>query len=299
MKLLEVNWLRFIAIISILVWHCFCCPIQCWNLLEPSFTTKLVTRISSFLIPGANMPLFTCLSGYLFAHLYYNKKKSYTSFTSILRNKFHRLVVPFFIIGTIGTLSVPERHWTGIFWGDGSSMWFCAMLFWCTMLRWIVLKYNNYWISYLILGLCIVYYFIKAHYGLPHSFHGIPIGLFCFNRAFYYYPFFVLGDVLYKYRDIIIKSQNKTWIILFICFLIVGNLQYLNHEIIAYGSMKFMPVCLILLLFVITIKLTNNRIVFGSRNSSYKSKTLISESSSKNLIISNRHVRGGYFMLEF
>jgi fucose 4-O-acetylase-like acetyltransferase len=75
------------------------CPIACWGLLEPSGFTKAVNAIFIFFIPQANMPLFTCLSGYLFAHLYESKKDSYTTFRGILKNKFNRLVVPFLIIG--------------------------------------------------------------------------------------------------------------------------------------------------------------------------------------------------------
>lgn len=43
MQLQEVNFLRFIAIILVVTWHCFVCPICIWEplLLEKSMFTKI------------------------------------------------------------------------------------------------------------------------------------------------------------------------------------------------------------------------------------------------------------------
>ena len=144
MKLLEVNWLRFFAISSILIWHCMVCPTSEWNLLESSSYTQIVRTVGKITMPEANMPLFTCLSGYLFAFLFYTKKKGYNSFKDLLINKVKRLFIPFIILGSLATLAVPTRPFVkGMIWGDGSSLWFCAMLFWCTLLRYIVLSSCN------------------------------------------------------------------------------------------------------------------------------------------------------------
>lgn len=144
MKLNVVNWLRFFAIVSILIWHCVVCPATGWGLLQESYYTKIIFVFKKVFIPEANMPLFTALSGYLFAHLFYQRKSNYTSFLSIVKNKFARLVIPFLVLGSLFTLIVPERPFvSGMIWGDGSSLWFCMMLFWCTMIRSAVLFYND------------------------------------------------------------------------------------------------------------------------------------------------------------
>lgn len=251
MKLQEVNLIRFIAITTIVFWHCFCCPTHVWGLLNTSPYTHIVSIISSILIPGANMPLFVCISGYLFAHLFYSKKQTYTSFNGLVKNKFHRLVIPFLVIGTVGTLIISERPNTGIIWGDGSSMWFCIMLFWCTLLRWLILYFDNKYLSCILLLLCIAFYFAMPSYGLPHMTFGIPTGLLCFSRTFYYYPFFVLGDNLYKKRTSLEGIGYIITIIFF--FTICSTLQNLDLSYISYVSKKLMPLFLIQLLFSICI----------------------------------------------
>lgn len=144
MKLIVVNWLRFYAIVSILIWHCIICPATGWNLLPASNYTSIIDFIGKVFIPEANMPLFTALSGYLFAYLFYQKKKSYASFHAIFKNKFKRLVIPFLVLGSLATLIVPGRPFvSGMIWGDGSSLWFCMMLFWCTLFRSGALLYNK------------------------------------------------------------------------------------------------------------------------------------------------------------
>ncbi len=252
MQLKEANWIRTYAILSIVVWHCFSCPITKWGLLEPSFFTMIVSAISSFLIPQANMPLFTCLSGYLFAYLYLSEKKSYTTFNGLLKNKFHRLVVPFLVIGTIATAVVPERPLiSGIVWGDGSSLWFCMMLFWLTILRWLVLRINSYWVSVLIFSMSVVIYLTNV--GIVHWFKNLPIGVLCLGRAFHFYLFFVLGDKLYKYRVhlLSLRYNQKQLMIILIAYILVGILQFWGIHYVSFFCIKLMPIMLIIVVFCI------------------------------------------------
>ena len=232
MKILEVNYLRFFAIVSIVVWHCFSCPTCKWGLLEPSNYTNSVSFISSIFIPEANMPLFMCLSGYLFSHLLKLKKPAYTSFKRLLNNKIHRLVIPFFIIGSIGTMAVPERPASGILWGDGSSMWFCIVLFWLFIFRFLVLKYiKNKSILFAIFIACTTVYIIFLDYMLPHWTYGIPTGLLCFSRTFYYYPFFVLGDIIYKHRGYLSRFKVSYLLIILFFYLLCSIIQQSNLNI--------------------------------------------------------------------
>lgn len=249
MQLNEANWIRVYSILSIVVWHCFSCPITRWGLLEPSFFTTIVWLFSSFFIPQANMPLFTCLSGYLFAYLFYSKKESYTTFTGIFKNKFHRLVIPFLVIGTIATAIVPERPLiSGVIWGDGSSLWFCIMLFWLTMLRWMVLKINSLWISIILLLVSVIVYVTDV--GVVHWFKGLPIGVLCMGRSFHFYLFFVLGNILYKYRDsFLLKREKKQLVIIVIAYIVVGTLQFCGIQYASFICERLMPIMLILVVF--------------------------------------------------
>ena len=256
MKLQEVNLIRLVAISSIVLWHCFCCPIHEWHILEPSLITRSVCLFSSFFIPGANMPLFACLSGYLFAYLYLNKKKNYTSFPALLKTKFHRLFVPFLVLGSIGTIIVADRPNSGILWGDGSSMWFCIMLFWLTLFRWCVKQSRFLLTKIIILIGCIAFYLHFRNYGIPHWVNGYPFGILCLPRAFYYYPFFCFGEYLYVHRDKYFNSKYNIYAYIVI-FLIVGILQLTPNHYVSYMMMKIMPLCLILLTFNICIIIVN------------------------------------------
>lgn len=76
----EANTCRIYAFVSIVVWHCFFCPLTAWNVMP---VTDIVTFVFRLLAPEANMPLFVCLSGYLFAFLYEGGKPTYSSFTDL------------------------------------------------------------------------------------------------------------------------------------------------------------------------------------------------------------------------
>ena len=209
MRLSEVNWLRLLAITSILIWHCFICPSSHWDLLDDPVYSYKIGKIGSFLMPEANMPLFTFLSGYLFSFLYNSKKKGYETLRAIFKNKVDRLLIPFLVLGSLATLCVPSRPFLkGMFFGDGSSLWFCAMLFWCTIIRSLVLFSGSKWLKYIILILSvfsIVNY--GSNYRLPYFVYHIPVGFWCVNKAIYFYLFFVLGDYVYKNRDRIITVK--------------------------------------------------------------------------------------------
>ena len=111
MKLKESDLIRSVSILGIVFYHCVICPICIWYppILQMSLLTERFKALSFFLMPEANMLLFVCLSGYLFAYSMKAQKTAYLTFKGILHNKINRLVIPFFIIGTLACLVVPER----------------------------------------------------------------------------------------------------------------------------------------------------------------------------------------------
>lgn len=218
MKLQEVNYLRAFAILSIVVWHCLVCPLAVWDLIEPTTSTKMVYALSRFIIPNANMPLFTFISGYLFAYLYQNNTEKYGYFKPFLKAKVERLVIPFLILGTLVNITVPERDLSMIINGEGSHLWFCMMLFWCFMFRWAVLKVNKKFVSasVLLLSIVAIIYSKGSNWNLPE----FPYSLFGVRHAVFFYFYFILGDWIYSNKEKINLWMNnkdkKSWIILFI-----------------------------------------------------------------------------------
>lgn len=237
MKLLEINYLRTYAILSIVAWHCFICPLSIWGLIEPSRITGYVYILGHLFIPDANMPLFTFISGYLFVYLYLKNPNKYRVFRSFLKVKIERLLIPFLVIGTLVNITMPERYLYMILDGEGSHLWFCMMLFWCFLIRWTVLKINIKLVSLAILIFSIMAIFSSGGNNwlfLDKS----PYTLFGIRHAVYFYFFFVMGDWLYRYKSKLLNvlEGKRGWIILILTSIIyvgwalggVSNLKYVS-----------------------------------------------------------------------
>ena len=258
MRLQDVNYLRAYAIISIVVWHCFVCPLSVWGIIEPTLYTKIVSTIGKFFIPDANMPLFTFVSGYLFAYLYQKNKEKYGNFKSFFRTKFERLVIPFLVLGTLVNITVPERELSMIINGEGSHLWFCMMLFWCFMIRWAILKVNlkplN--LTMLFLSIATILYSRGNNWNLPD----FPFSILGIRHAVFFYAYFVMGDLLYKNKekllDIVKRGGAFLWILSIVYSLwVIGS--FLNISIFSGLLRISTSVFFIVLIFLWIIRLVD------------------------------------------
>lgn len=85
------------------------------------------------LILQFRMPLFIMISGYLFSHLE-NDRGKYATFKGLLKNKFKRLIIPFYVFATVFMLSIHDFKWEPYYSWSYQHLWFITMLFWCFML---------------------------------------------------------------------------------------------------------------------------------------------------------------------
>lgn len=262
MKFIDINYLKVYAISFIVVLHCFVCPISIWGLLEPTTATDAVKNLSFLLMPEANMPLFVAISGYLFYYLFSIGKPNYVSFSGILKNKAKRLLIPFLILGTIACAIIPERPMSLIVWGEGSSLWFCAMLFWCTLLRWLIKKANNKILTSTTLLVCVlVLFYYRTNYSLPHTLGFIPIGLLGFIKGLFFYPFFVLGEYLYKAQDRLRHTSIFILAIGTVIYIAYWYLAVFQSGIIARIFYPSLSLPYIVLVFALVFKLVDNRVL--------------------------------------
>lgn len=210
------------------------------------------------------MPLFVALSGYLFYYLWSSGKPSYVNFYGLLRNKVHRLLIPFIVLGTISCLVVAERPLSLMIWGEGSALWFCIMLFWCTLIRWVVNKSNNMYLKVAILLFCIsIILYYKTSYAIPPLIFGIPIGFAGFFKACYFYPYFVLGEFLFLKSSAFRSYDFKKIGIL--------TLFYISYATVAFSEIKYISPVLystmslpyIILLYAVVSSLTGKQIITG------------------------------------
>ena len=141
------------------------------------------------------MPLFVFIAGFVFA--FAMEKGKYKAFRPFLWNKTKRLVIPFFTLGTIIYLSAPERHLYQIWWGEGSHLWFCMMLFWVFIAAWLVNRPQvPVWARVLVL-LASCGYVLYNHCS-QWSTLKLPLGL---HHTFFFYCYFCMGEFVYRKRD--------------------------------------------------------------------------------------------------
>ncbi len=233
-RLFDVTVLRAFAVLSLVMWHCYC-PYICWGTAESplnGFYTKLFINI----IPDANMPLFTFLAGYLFYYLYEEKGK-YRDFKSFFINKVNRLLIPFWVLGSLMNLTMYGRSFTEIFYGQPNHLWYCLMLFYVYIAFWLIHKnfgnaFNN---ICAILSFIIVLYYGKGALG-----HKMLGGAFL---PLYYYFYFFLGFITYKYKSLLLKYQLQ---VVVLCVLIyTSTVIWENSHLIVFQCTSYIIILVV------------------------------------------------------
>lgn len=215
-QLSEVSYLRCFAVIMIVLWHCYFCPVICWPVFDNANANNLYMMamrvVGLFAFPDCVMPLFTFLSGYLFYYLFKEKNK-YQDFKPFFINKLNRLFIPFLVLGSVISITSPDRYLEQVMWGEGSALWFSAMLFWCFLLAWVPLYIKSFSISMLffLTSLAFNAYSISV-WTTPCE---LILGL---DNSLFYLHYFIAGEIAYKYRDSIYEIFNKKLLLLLIIF---------------------------------------------------------------------------------
>ena len=220
-KLSEIALLRVLATFSIVVWHTYCSYI-CWGVADSpanSFYSRFFTRI----FPDANMPLFTFIAGYLFCFLLKEKGK-YRSFKEFVKNKTHRLLIPFLVLGSMINLCEYGKDIVDLFYGLPNHLWYCLMLFYVFIASWLVNKYlpgGGRTFMMLISFLAVVY----GRSALSVRF---PLGLYL---PLFYYGFFHAGFLFREKFEAKILS-SKLIVALIFCGYVVSCIFYNRHMVL-------------------------------------------------------------------
>ena len=257
----EIDYLRIFATISIVIWHCFYCPIGTWGLLPEDATSHFIMKTYSFLIPDADMPLFTFISGYLFYFLYKEKGK-YRDFFPFLAGKFKRLLVPFFVFGLLIPITCYNQPTLVDFvcnkmvWGEGAHMWYCAMLFWCFMYAFLLLKLKNKVVTAIFclfsLTLCCMY---ELFWTLPFK---LTLGA---GNACYYFVYFFAGDLAFNYKKEIKEKLVPNRRLLLAGYLLLALVFRYFKPILPFQVILF---AIMLLVFVLHF-LGNGKLVYNEK----------------------------------
>ena len=112
-------------------------------------------------------------------------------------------------------------------------MWYCLMLFNCFMICWVVEKKigtrNNYVLAFLS---AIFVFLVGNRYLSEHSLWGVWM-------VAYFYCFFYLGFIFFKYADIIFPVISKYYLILIIAFVCTALLSTRLNHIAGFSSAIF------------------------------------------------------------
>lgn len=167
------------------------------------------------------MPMFVFVSGFLFGGQLIREEQ--VSFSKVLKSKFNRLMVPFFLFSVVfmitqnSTSIKPFYQWTY------SHLWFLPMLFWCFILFWLMkpLIMNK---SNLISLSTLCFLFLIS---LPGRVFPMILGLHNVNIWFCW---FALGTWFFKHEVNLLPKSNFIKII----SIVVGLSVYV-------GLMMFRP----------------------------------------------------------
>lgn len=259
-----IDYLKGITIFLVVLGHC-------WTLSKPSF----------WFIYRFHMPLFFCISGYLF-----NNKKSYKEF---LVSKIKSLILPyciFFVLSYALTkiflnTNIELKKTIISFFANGKycrtvnnfAIWYLPLFFIASNLFFSISKIKNkkiYGLIIFIFGIISVPFsnwLINTPYNeyTPFSMQVLPAAIF----------FMGIGNIVMLIKDNYLKSfSNEKYIIAFIvsiALFFVGIILSFNNqdEIISITTYKYLIAALFIIPFIIIITLKNeNKIItYLGRNS--------------------------------
>ena len=230
-RLMDVTIVRCFAVLTLVVHHTYCIYTG-WGDVINTPLDGVYAKYSSLLIPEANMPLFTFLAGYLF--YYQLQRGKYEEYKSFLKSKIHRLLIPYLILGSAIVYLKYDYGKTliDVLYGVPNHMWYCLMLFYCYAIYWFVEKklgsFANACLAVLSLA---VYSRFNSMWELYES-HQWVSGI---EIAAYFYIFFYLGGMCYKYRDILFKGWKSAMIfLLFYIFVKIPFVRIMSYMLCVF-----------------------------------------------------------------
>lgn len=158
------------------------------------------------------IPMFIFISGFLFGDQLMRRKP--ISFTKMIRSKFMRLMVPFFVFTVLFMFTQNAVSWKPFYQWTYSHLWFLPMLFWCFVVTYFLRPFilsDNYSVSIMTL---IVLFSIS----LFGKFIPMIIGLHNINTSI---GWFALGTWFYRHENFLIPSKKTIRASIIICGLLI------------------------------------------------------------------------------
>lgn len=234
-KIDYISYLQSFAVTLVVVGHCL-------PKLNGMETLPLWAKIIHDTLYSFHMPLFFVLAGFLFMNSSYRQSENIRNFANFISNKFIRLIIPYFSIGTLAYLlkvfvfnkfAYRPASFDIVFyvksmlipWDNPNIyLWFLPTIFFVFLFSYLVLNNDNYKkispIIWVILSFAASFFSYFTH-----------ITLFNISGFLYYLFFFFAGVLLFDLKDLLMKILSNFGIMIFLILLflelqIIPTFQY-------------------------------------------------------------------------
>lgn len=227
----EVSMMRPVLLVLLVTYHAFAPYCGAW--IMPDGIDEVVAYEWFALLAYAFMlEGFVFISGYIFAFQILEKHK-FKTFSSLLRNKFQRLIIPGMIFSFLYLClfkGEEQPYWKVVYdiiLGIG-HLWYLPCLFWCFMIQYVLIteNFSPKLVGFVLIVLCFF------------SFVPFPFRL---NKVCYYMIFFYGGGISYKHNDAIKKYATRkniamAWVLFLLLFVILNLFIKTNQDIVQHSD---------------------------------------------------------------
>lgn len=200
----DIAILRLLCITTVVFFHAYGMTfVHFSDTTNALYSDKYEMFNQTYLINIA-MPMFIFISGFLFGGQLMRKCPP-LSFGNMIKSKFMRLMVPFFVFTVLFMFTQNAVSWDPFYQWTYSHLWFLPMLFWCFVVTYFLrpLILND---SFTVGILTIILLFAIAFLG---KFVPMIIGLHNVNTSIGWFTF---GVWFYKYeKTLLISSVPIVW----------------------------------------------------------------------------------------
>ena len=210
-----IVYFRVIAMLMIVLFHCYCYNFGVWPFLVGSPSSPYGYYLSPVILSTLGLSTFVVISGYLYGFGFFHLSK-YKDNSDFLKKKYLRLIVPYIVWALITYISFPASvYWKQMF-GGIAHLWFLLMLFNCffitttTRIVWENLgKFGSVWLIFFLYLIT----FLENSSILNHLW---PLAI---NKSIPWLYLFFLGLFLGKYKIFhyisvhIIKQIPPRWVL--------------------------------------------------------------------------------------
>lgn len=251
MKNNKITNLRALAIILVVLGHSIIIYKSGWNYYTTSQDCQLFNYVCMF-IYLFHMPLFFSISGYLFIDSCTKKK-----FSTILKNKFKRLIIPYLIIGILWVYPIRIiSNYSGfvghsflyniiiniILGLDNGHLWFLSSLFLMFIISYFLEKYvKNRKIKFIL----ILSMFLLGHI----------LNLSWISETLKFIIWFYFGNFIRKYS---LENKMKYRKIVAVATIFFICMYFITYNLSAYISLLF-KYCVCLTIIPLLYNIISNR----------------------------------------